>query len=143
MSKTETSSSNKQYLSIVQGSLRQSVPEGTPEAVRREWEAGGDKGVKHEIVFKAITGVTPKAYATEMRARRAGDKLRISARVVSVAETLQTHFQPRLFSAQYIQIESHGSFERGRHSVRSRLVEEEDQDRRGNTAGAHTRNSDG
>jgi hypothetical protein len=57
MSKTETSSSNKQYLSIVQGSLRQSVPEGTPEAVRREWEAGGDKGVKHEIVFKAITGI--------------------------------------------------------------------------------------
>ena len=57
MSKTETSSSNKQYLSIVQGSLRQSVPEGTPEAVRREWEAGGDKGVKHEIVFKAITGL--------------------------------------------------------------------------------------
>jgi hypothetical protein len=57
MSKTETSSSNKQYLSIVQGSLRQSVTEGTPEAVRREWEAGGDKGVKHEIVFKAITGI--------------------------------------------------------------------------------------
>jgi hypothetical protein len=57
MSKTETSSTNKQYLSIVQGSLRQSVAEGTPDAVRREWEAGGDKGVKHEIVFKAITGL--------------------------------------------------------------------------------------
>ncbi len=57
MSKTETSSSNKQYLSIVQGSLRQSVPEGTPDAIRREWEAGGDKGIKHEIVFKAITGI--------------------------------------------------------------------------------------
>jgi hypothetical protein len=57
MSKTETSSSDKQYLSIVQGSLRQSVPEGTPDSVRREWEAGGDKGVKHEIVFKAITGI--------------------------------------------------------------------------------------
>jgi len=57
MSKTETGSTNKQYLSIVQGSLRQSVPEGTPDAVRREWEAGGDKGVKHEIVFKAITGI--------------------------------------------------------------------------------------
>jgi hypothetical protein len=57
MSQTEKPNSNKQYLSIVQGSLRQSVPEGTAEAVRREWEAGGDKGVKHEIVFKAITGL--------------------------------------------------------------------------------------
>jgi len=62
MSKTETSSSNKQYLSIVQGSLRQSVPEGTPDAVRREWEAGGDKGVKHELVFKAITGRITNVY---------------------------------------------------------------------------------
>src|SRR5580704_9060198 len=62
MSKPEHDTSNKQYLSIVQGSLRQSVPEGTPEAVRREWEAGGDKGVKHEIVFKAITGRITNVY---------------------------------------------------------------------------------
>ena len=32
-------------------------------------------------VFKTITGVTPKAYAAEMRARRAADKLRTAATV--------------------------------------------------------------
>ena len=32
-------------------------------------------------VFKAITGVTPKAYAAEMRARRAADKLRTAGTV--------------------------------------------------------------
>lgn len=56
MSNLETGQNNNVYLSIVQGSLRQTVPEGTKDAVRREWEAGGDKGVKHELVFNAVTG---------------------------------------------------------------------------------------
>ena len=62
MSQPEQRSKNKLYLSIVQGSLRQSVPKGTEGAVEREWEAGGKKGVKHEIEYSAysgkITGVT-------------------------------------------------------------------------------------
>ena len=56
MSQTEQRSTNKQYLSIVQGSLRQSVPKGTEGAIEREWEAGGNKGIKHEIAFSAIKG---------------------------------------------------------------------------------------
>lgn len=56
MSNLETRSNNNLYLSIVQGSLRQAVPEGTPNAVRREWEAGGKKGVKWEIEYNAIVG---------------------------------------------------------------------------------------
>jgi hypothetical protein len=56
MSQAETKTSNKQYLSIVQGTLRQSVPEGTKDSVPREWEAGGKKGTKHEIVYNAFSG---------------------------------------------------------------------------------------
>lgn len=56
MANWEKPKSNKAFLSIVQGSLRQSVPEGTPDAVRREWEAGGNKGVKYERVFEALSG---------------------------------------------------------------------------------------
>jgi hypothetical protein len=56
MSQAETKSSNKLYLSIVQGTLRQSVPEGTKGSVPREWEAGGKKGTKFEIVYNAFTG---------------------------------------------------------------------------------------
>ena len=52
----EKSTSNSIYLSIVQGSLRQSVPEGTPDSVKRDWEAGGEKGTKFELVYKAIVG---------------------------------------------------------------------------------------
>jgi hypothetical protein len=62
MSKPEHDTSNKLYLSIVQGSLKQSVPEGTPGAVRREWEAGGEKGVKFEIPYKAYTGRITNVY---------------------------------------------------------------------------------
>lgn len=56
MSQLEQSSNNSVYLSIVQGSLRQQVPEGTTGAVRREWEAGGRKGVKHELIYKNAVG---------------------------------------------------------------------------------------
>ena len=56
MSQLEQSSNNSVYLSIVQGSLRQTVSEGTPNAVRREWEAGGRKGVKHELIYKNAVG---------------------------------------------------------------------------------------
>lgn len=57
MSNLETNqNSNKVFLSIVQGSLRQSVTEGTPNAVKRDWEAGGEKGTKWEIPFRAISG---------------------------------------------------------------------------------------
>jgi hypothetical protein len=62
MSKAEQGTSNKLYLSIVGGALRQSVPEGTPGAIRRDWEAGGEKGVKHEIVFKAYSGKITNVY---------------------------------------------------------------------------------
>lgn len=56
MAGLEKASSDRVFLSIVQGSLRQSVPEGTPDAVKRDWEAGGEKGTKYELVYKAITG---------------------------------------------------------------------------------------
>jgi hypothetical protein len=56
MSKLEQNQTDRIYLSIVQGSLRQVVPEGTPDAVVRKWEAGGQTGIKHELVHRAITG---------------------------------------------------------------------------------------
>ena len=40
------------------GDFRMSVPEGTEGAVRREYESStGEKGVKHELVFKSISGM--------------------------------------------------------------------------------------
>lgn len=40
------------------GDLRMVVPEGTEGAVRREYESStGEKGVKHELVFKSISGM--------------------------------------------------------------------------------------
>lgn len=56
MSSLEASSKNGIYLKIVQGTLRQDVHEGTKDAIRREWEAAGRKGVKHELVYKSIIG---------------------------------------------------------------------------------------
>lgn len=56
MSVLEKNESDKVFLSIVQGTLRQSVPEGTSGAVVREWEVGGKRGVKHEMVFSAVRG---------------------------------------------------------------------------------------
>lgn len=56
MSKGEKDQSNRVYLSIVQGSLRQQVQEGNPDAVKRDWETGGEKGTKWEIPYKAWFG---------------------------------------------------------------------------------------
>lgn len=47
---------NKIYLKIVEGSLRQKVQEGHPEAVKRDWVAGGESGAVWEIPSKAAYG---------------------------------------------------------------------------------------
>lgn len=36
--------------------MRQSVPEGTPNAQKRTWQAGGKNGVKNELVYNAVVG---------------------------------------------------------------------------------------
>lgn len=51
------SGSNAIYLKIVKGSFRQEVEEGTEGSKRREWEANGSSGVKHEITYKNLRGV--------------------------------------------------------------------------------------
>lgn len=56
MSSLETKQTNRRYLSIAQGAIRESVPEGTPKAIKRDWEAGGKKGTKHELVYDHIIG---------------------------------------------------------------------------------------
>ena len=64
--------SNKMFLSIVQGSFRQSVPKGTEGSVQRDWEVGSKSGVKHEKVFEAIVGriVGVKFYEGESEGRK-------------------------------------------------------------------------
>lgn len=52
-----TISENRTYISIVGGKIVKSVPEGTEGARRREWEAGGRTGVKHELVYDSWTGL--------------------------------------------------------------------------------------
>jgi len=56
MSTLEKSTENNIYLSVIDGTLRQSVPEGTVDAVKRDWEAGGKSGTKWELVYKATVG---------------------------------------------------------------------------------------
>ena len=53
-----TKNDSKTYVSILgDGSLRVQVQEGTPDAVRREFEkSDGTKGVKHELVYDALSG---------------------------------------------------------------------------------------
>lgn len=48
---------NKIYLNIVKGELRRSVEKGTPNAIAREWEAGGKTGVKHELKYPPVFGI--------------------------------------------------------------------------------------
>jgi hypothetical protein len=46
------------YLQIIGGKLRKSVPEGTPGAIRRDWETkDGKKGTKFEKEYESLTGV--------------------------------------------------------------------------------------
>jgi len=62
----QVSGSNAIYLKIVKGSFRQDVPEGTPGAKAREWEANGSSGVKHEITYKNLTGVISEISTEEI-----------------------------------------------------------------------------
>ena len=46
------------YILSSDGSLRQNVEEGTPGAVRRDWEApGGKTGTKWELVYNGLSGM--------------------------------------------------------------------------------------
>lgn len=57
MSRVEkATNSDKIFYKIVEGSLRQKVNEGHPEAVRRDWQAGGESGTVWEIPSKSIIG---------------------------------------------------------------------------------------
>lgn len=44
-------------LRVIDGSYRHEVPEGTEGAVKREWIAGGNTGVKYEILIGEVKGV--------------------------------------------------------------------------------------
>lgn len=45
------------YLSIIGGTIRQAVPEGTEGAIKREYETSdGKKGVKYELKFDSLSG---------------------------------------------------------------------------------------
>lgn len=58
MSKVEKAvNSDKVFYKIVEGSLRQKANEGHPEAIRRDWTAGGESGTVWEIPSKAIHGI--------------------------------------------------------------------------------------
>lgn len=57
MSTIETKKdTNKVFLKIIEGTLKQSVKEGTLGAEARSWQAGGKSGVAHEITFPAAFG---------------------------------------------------------------------------------------
>jgi hypothetical protein len=56
MSSLNSSEVENIYLSIVQGKISEKVGEGAPGAVRREWEAGGKKGVKWEKIYEDMQG---------------------------------------------------------------------------------------
>lgn len=57
MELTQYEGGNRKYLNIIQGSFRQKVDPETDGAVRREYETStGQKGVKHELVFKSVSG---------------------------------------------------------------------------------------
>lgn len=48
------------FLKIIDGNFVREVPEGTPNAERREYEVDGRKGVKFELVFMNWTGLITK-----------------------------------------------------------------------------------
>lgn len=53
--KEKTNSGN--YLSVIGGTLRKTVPEGTQGAIRREYETSDNKkGVKYELVYASLSG---------------------------------------------------------------------------------------
>lgn len=65
MSTIGTVENSKIFLGIAGGKIVQTVPEGTPGAVKREWEAGGRKGVKFELQHDNITGTIEEVYFYE------------------------------------------------------------------------------
>lgn len=56
MAELKSSTSDKKFLKIAEGKIREKVPEGTQGAIARTWEAGGKSGTTHEFVFDEITG---------------------------------------------------------------------------------------
>lgn len=55
MLKQKQSSGN--FLTVVGGSIRKTVPEGTDGAIQRTYETSdGKKGVKYELIYSAISG---------------------------------------------------------------------------------------
>ena len=76
-------------------------------------------------VFKAITGVTPKAYAAETRARRAADKLRTAETVTEAIYDAGFNSSSRFYentAARLGMTPGRGASRRGRgcHSLRGR-----------------------
>lgn len=56
MSREEKSENNNLYWKIIEGAFRTAVPETHPEAIRREWKAGGNEGVSFEREVNALYG---------------------------------------------------------------------------------------
>jgi len=54
------------YLKVVGGNLVKEVPEGTEGARKRNWEAAGKSGGKHELVYSAWEGVIENIEIKEM-----------------------------------------------------------------------------
>ncbi len=62
MAKLNEAREQKSFLSIGANGvgktyLLQSVPENTVNAVRRDWEVGGDKGTKYELCYEDVSGM--------------------------------------------------------------------------------------
>lgn len=55
---SQETADTKKYVSILasDGTFRFPVPEGTPNSVERKWTVDDKSGVKHELVWKSITG---------------------------------------------------------------------------------------
>lgn len=57
INKQESQGSNINFLSVIAGEFRKTVPEGTPGAVKREWNINGKPGEKWEVSYPAISGL--------------------------------------------------------------------------------------
>lgn len=66
MMSTEVQKTEGLYYTIIDGTFRRRVAEGTPGATRREYEASdGTKGVKHEMVIDNLEGIIEDMVITE------------------------------------------------------------------------------